>query len=445
MADRLPTDGQNATPLAMPGDQMNGAKRRRPPADGGVSTTQNWDAETPTGALPIPQPHNITLQHNAGALTVDWHTAPNGYEVALVRGRNEILNQYHLNPPATLLTDAVPAGEYCITVKARLNGADADDQTDGEPCIVKLATPMQITLRYNEALRQLEVHWQPVTGAQGYRVQVVQIVAAATVPAGNGRWAWGQASAGQSAKRQLQAWVQAQGDERYYVDSNVGKSAIFEFIAAGPGWGLFDQSDFDHADFFPEADAAADGASAASADDDEGEFWTLTLLIAQKAGLGYTLDDNINPSSRGQVAEDGLLVHEVSVLAEGAVITFDDGSEAVELLFAPADDEAEPTPEAFLAKEHQLELPWVEDEEDEEDPALVAPEPEADDENTISLFIPGKENSAYTLDDHVNAPSAGRVTADGLLIHAVASTAQICTIQFQDGSGDNVEFIFAPN
>ncbi len=89
MADRLPTDGQNATPLAMPGDQMNGAKRRRPPADGGVSTTQNWDAETPTGALPIPQPHNITLQHNAGALTVDWHTAPNGYEVALVRGRND--------------------------------------------------------------------------------------------------------------------------------------------------------------------------------------------------------------------------------------------------------------------------------------------------------------------------------------------------------------------
>lgn len=455
MLDRSSTEGQTNGTMVMPGDEMNAAPRqRRRPALGDEMNGQGEGAqeETTTGfsTMPIPQPHNIALRHHAGALTVDWHTAPNGYEVALVRGRHEILNQPCINPPTTLSTDAVPAGEYCVVVKARTNGGADDDQGDRQSCIVKLATPAQIALTYNEALQRLEVQWQPVTGAQGYRVQVVQVVVEADVPAASNRWTLSSAAAGKAARRQLQAWVQAQGDERYYVDSNIGKSAIFEFTVAGPAWGLFDRSDFDQADFFPEGEetaAAASDFTVAGMDEEEAETWPLTLLIAEKAGMGYTLDDNVGSPSSGEVAEDGLLVHPVSSLAEGAVITFDDGSEVIELLFAPAEEEDALTPETFLAETYQLDLDWVEEEEEAEaeDLAFVAPVPDDEDENTLSLFIPGKENSAYTLDDHVNAPTTGQVTADGLLIHAVALTAESCMIQFQDGSGDSVEFIFAPD
>ncbi|MEZ4713418.1 MAG: hypothetical protein R3A44_39895 [Caldilineaceae bacterium] len=446
MPDKLATDGQIASALIMPADEMNTGARRRRAEEDADSTAQNGGAEWQTRDLPIPQPHNITLRHQAGQLTVDWETAPNGYEVALVRGRHEILNQHHINPPATLLTDAVPAGEYCITVKARTEGWGDMADMDGDPCIVKLATPTQIVLSYNDVLQRLEVQWQPAPGAQGYRVQVVQMVADALVQASASHWHWGGASAGQASKRVLQAWVQAQGDERYYVDSNLGKSALVEFAVAGPDWGLFDESDFDRADFFPDEDemlTVSGGDMLDSADEGADESWSLALLIEAKVGLGYTLDDNVSPPTRGRVAEDGLLVHEISALAEGCVITFDDGSEAVELIFEPANEEAEIVPELFL---EELNLPLFDD--DEEAPAdldLDFDEPEADEEeNVISLVIAGKENSRYTLDDRINPPSAGQVSADGVLIHAVAPAAVGCTIAFQDGSGDVVEFIFSP-
>lgn len=441
MGDKFSTTGQTNGTLVMPGDEMNGAPRpRRKPADGdGMNGNgQELDAqeETPeTTTMPIPQPHNITLRHQDGALTVDWHTAPNGYEVALVRGRNEILNQPCVNPPTTLLTDAVPAGQYCVTVKARPNGQADSAEDECEPCIVKLATPTEIVLAYNEALRRLEVQWQPVAGAQGYRVQVVQVVAEAAAPATSNRWTLGGAATRKTAPRRLQAWVQARGDERYYVDSNIGKSTFFEFTVAGPAWGLFDQSDFDQADFFPEETNDTEGASSvASADEDAAEVaaeaWPLTLIIEAKAGIGYLLDDNVNPPSRGQVADDGLLVHEVAPLAEGCVIIFDDGSAPMELIFDRAADEAEDEPDEFFEETYDLELLFDEDEALEQ--TLDQLPDDDDDEPLLSLLIPEKANRAYVLDDGVNPPSEGMVTEDGLLVHAIAPQATGCTIQFED-------------
>src|SRR4051794_38880432 len=101
MRDRSPTDGQANARIAMPGDAMNTAARNRKttaPGDdmngaGQGAAAQDEAPEAGRANMPIPQPHNIALRHHDGTLTVDWHTAPNGYEVALVRGRNEILNQ----------------------------------------------------------------------------------------------------------------------------------------------------------------------------------------------------------------------------------------------------------------------------------------------------------------------------------------------------------------
>jgi hypothetical protein len=373
------------------------------------------------------------VHHTDGTLTVDWHTAPNGYEVALVRRQNEMLNQHCVNPPATLPTDSVPAGQYCVTVKARVNGQNGTDEEECAPCIVKLATPTQIALTYHEQTHQLEVHWQPVDGAQGYRVQLVQLVAEANVFAGSSNWTFRGTAASPEAKPVVQAWVQAKGDEQYYVDSNIGKSAPF-VLPIGLCWGIFDLTNFDRVGYYPEEDAGAEGdVSVASVDmeaeEDAAEALPLTLIIEDKAGMGYTLDDNVNPPSRGQVADDGLLVHPVSLLAEGCVITFDDGSAPVELVFDRVAGKDEDDPDEFFEETYDLELL---DQDEEIEQALNELPDDDDDEPMLSLIFPEKANCLYMLDDGVNPPSEGMVAEDGLLVHAIAPQATGCTIQFED-------------
>ena len=73
--------------------------------------------------------------------------------------------------------------------------------------------------------------------------------------------------------------------------------------------------------------------------DEDEEFTTLSLVIEEKARVGYTLDDGVTPPSDGVVADDGTLVHQVSASAVGCVITFDDGSEPLELVFDDSTDE----------------------------------------------------------------------------------------------------------
>ncbi|HMN27907.1 MAG TPA: hypothetical protein PKE45_07090 [Caldilineaceae bacterium] len=204
--------------------------------------------------LPLPQPHNIALYHADGTLTVDWHTAPYGYDVSLVRGRNELLSQLAVNPPTTLPMDALPAGQYCVIVNARTLGQVNGAESEIEPCVVKLDTPTQITLSFNEESQRLEVNWQPVLGASGYRVQLVHLVAEETVPASANSWLFVGAASADSPSPRLQAWVQAKGDDRYYVDSNIGKSAPFAVPVVGDHWGIFDLTDFDEVRFHPEGE-----------------------------------------------------------------------------------------------------------------------------------------------------------------------------------------------
>src|SRR4051794_22168026 len=88
----------------------------------------------------------------------------------------------------------------------------------------------------------------------------------------------------------------------------------------------------------PVISAPSQPPTAPSVDEDD-EFTTLSLIIEEQAGVGYTLDDGVAPPSEGVVAEDGTLVHQVSKASVGCVITFEDGSEPLELMFADSADE----------------------------------------------------------------------------------------------------------
>lgn len=54
----------------------------------------------------------------------------------------------------------------------------------------------------------------------------------------------------------------------------------------------------------------------------------------------------------------------------------------------------------------------------------------SDDDESLSLLVPDAAGVAYTLDDGVNPPSAGQVSADGILIHRISAQAERVMIWF---------------
>lgn len=188
--------------------------------------------------------------------------------------------------------------------------------------------------------------------------------------------------------------------------------------------------------------------------DEDDEFTTLSLVIEEKAGVGYTLDDGVTPPSDGVVAEDGTLVHQVSKSSVGCVITFEDGSEPLELVF---DDSADEEDGLTLdgAVEEWADLVEVEDaseeldaQEDETDGSIDDEELEElinswvdDDERTLSLVIPEHAGKHYTLDDGITTGD-GVIDEDGLLLDSVSSDAVGCTIEIE-GEPEKIELVFA--
>ena len=165
---------------------------------------------------------------------------------------------------------------------------------------------------------------------------------------------------------------------------------------------------------------------------EDDELLPLSLIILEKAGKAYTLDDGVNGASQGKVADDGVLIHPVSTRSEACVITFEDDPEPIELLIDRSSvEDADETRED-----------WPEfDEEDEIEEELSDLSDDKDEEPVLSLILPGKENKSYTLNDGVNPASQGVVADDGLLVHPVSPQAKGCIIRFDDESEDiEIEF-----
>jgi len=188
--------------------------------------------------------------------------------------------------------------------------------------------------------------------------------------------------------------------------------------------------------------------------DEDEEFTTLSLIIEEQAGVGYTLDDGVTPPSEGVVAEDGTLVHQVSKASVGCVITFEDGSEPLELNFEDSADEGDDLTVDETAKEW-AELVEIEDtseeleaQEDETDEIIDDEEIEElidswvdDDERTVSLLIPEHAGKSYTLDDGITT-SEGVIDEDGLLLHSISPEALGCTIEIE-GEPERIDLVFA--
>ncbi len=194
--------------------------------------------------------------------------------------------------------------------------------------------------------------------------------------------------------------------------------------------------------------------------DTDEEFSTLSLIVEDKAGVAYTLDDGVTPPSEGVVAEDGALIHRVSKESEGCVITFADGSEPLELIFDDdssdaedyyaSDEYAEDWAEHLEAAEYAAEE--LEEPEDESDESVDYEEMEAlidsrveEDERVVSLVLPEYAGKSYTLSyplDEDIYTSQGVIDEDGLLLHPVSPEAEGCTIEI-DGEPEKLELIFS--
>jgi hypothetical protein len=166
---------------------------------------------------------DITLKHDEGMVTVDWKTAPDGYDVILCQGDREMTRQPVINPPTSFPTASWSAGTYCVKVKVR--GSDRPDPpaTRCEPCLVKLPAPSNIAFFYDGTAEKLRVTWDEVTGATNYRVEIVQVFNPEAPLADRNVYEL-EISALDGQTTTYQAWVQAKGDERH-IDSNIGKSA----------------------------------------------------------------------------------------------------------------------------------------------------------------------------------------------------------------------------
>jgi hypothetical protein len=166
--------------------------------------------------------------------------------------------------------------------------------------------------------------------------------------------------------------------------------------------------------------------------DEEEESPPLSLLIAEKAGLGYTLDDGVLAPSSGQVAADGLLIHRVARRAKGCTITFDDGSDPVEFVFADAGAADE---DEFDEDEFDENLaPWKAQNDGEfgEDNDSEDMNDDETEEAPLYLLIPEKAGKAYRLNDSIYPEVTGLVADDGALFYIPAPDATLVKITFED-------------
>ncbi|MGK7928253.1 MAG: LamG domain-containing protein [Spirulina sp.] len=169
---------------------------------------------------------DITLRHQDGNLSVDWKTAPDGYQVAICKANYEVTSVKSENPPTTFPTQSLPAGEYWVKVKVsekkQVEEREISQHVEGEPSIVKLETPTNISLSYADDNQTLKVTWDKVDGATSYKVEIVQIIDQAESDREN-QIDFALSSLSTPATMAYQAWVQAKGNEQY-IDSNIGKS-----------------------------------------------------------------------------------------------------------------------------------------------------------------------------------------------------------------------------
>ncbi|NES84897.1 MAG: hypothetical protein F6K10_27735, partial [Moorea sp. SIO2B7] len=216
---------ETATYGEMPRDNMGGSAMG--------SGMNEIECEQPIPYMPMPsssivKSSDITLRHKDSNLSVDWKTAPDGYQVAICKANCEITSVKSENPPATFATQSLPAGEYWVKVKVSSNqngeDSDASNHIEGEPSIVKLETPTNISLSSANDNQTLKVTWDEVDGAQNYKVEIVQVIDQAETNEGN-ELNFDLSSLRESATVAYQAWVQAKGDEQH-IDSNIGKSLI---------------------------------------------------------------------------------------------------------------------------------------------------------------------------------------------------------------------------
>lgn len=166
---------------------------------------------------------NITLNHHDGIVTVDWKTAPDGYDVILCQGNREITRQQVINPPTSFPTASWPAGTYCMKVRVRGSDRLPIGEIGCEPCIIKLPAPSNIAFFYDGNAQKLRVTWDEVAGATNYRVEIVQVFNP-DAPLSDRNAYELDVSALDGKTITYQAWVQAKGDAQH-IDSNIGKSA----------------------------------------------------------------------------------------------------------------------------------------------------------------------------------------------------------------------------
>lgn len=174
----------------------------------------------------------------------------------------------------------------------------------------------------------------------------------------------------------------------------------------------------------------------------DGSVRTVTLVIEDKAGEAYLLDDGILPQSSGQVDDDGSLYHLVATDASGCVITFKDGSPPLQLIFE-SDEDGD-----WLDSDDDIKL-LDDDEEDATDWLQVD---DVDDERMLSLVVYGGRDRDYeitfTLPTGVSPPVTGTLEAiddegeDALLTEAVPPGAIGARVQLLD-SPEMIELVFA--
>ncbi|MFG6102184.1 hypothetical protein U2F10_08035 [Leptothoe sp. EHU-05/26/07-4] len=136
--------------------------------------------------------------------------------------------------------------------------------------------------------------------------------------------------------------------------------------------------------------------------DDDDDFGMLSLLVEEKAGVGYRLDDGMMPPSEGTVDEDGILVHPVCLWAASILLKFQDESETFEI---------------------DLKGSGFDDEDILYDEDILL---------SLQLIIKEKAGKHYIIDDGILPRNKGSVDSDGLLIHQISTEAEGFLLSFED-------------
>lgn len=176
---------------------------------------------------------------------------------------------------------------------------------------------------------------------------------------------------------------------------------------------------------------------------DEEDTIVISLIIPEKQGMKYELDDKIYPLSEGTIDTDGVLVHPISRDSTGCTITFKDNSESIELAFdeTTEDDNYESWIEENMLgsidvdNTFNLDFKLFEDDDlfEYEDDDLFE-EDDDDDGSLLKLIVPEKANKDYVLEDgSTHQWSEGKVDENGFLVHPISPSSTYCRIKFTEG------------